>query len=87
MGPRCGKCGGYTSFVFGKRECHCWLISKSSFTKPPIGIMPRKLWDDQRLSDLRSALDRRLAAGFPAPPEWIEEYNELVNRSQDRVSK
>ena len=46
--------------------------------KPPLGIIPKKIWKEQRLGDLRDAIDRYLEANQRVPVEWIEEYNELL---------
>ncbi|WP_424766308.1 hypothetical protein [Paenibacillus sp. sgz302251] len=48
--------------------------------KPPIGIIPRYLWDKQRAVGLKEAIERYINEGFPVPPEWIEEYNELISK-------
>lgn len=45
---------------------------------PPLGIIPKKIWKEQRLGDLRDAIDRYLEANQRVPVEWIEEYNELL---------
>ena len=55
--------------------------------KPPIGIIPRKLFKEDlddliatikrdRLEELVNAIGRRLEDEAPIPIEWIEEYNE-----------
>jgi hypothetical protein len=45
---------------------------------PPLGIIPKKIWKEQRLGGLRDAIDRYLEANQRVPVEWIEEYNELL---------
>ena len=45
--------------------------------KPPIGVMPRDMWDRERQKDLADAMARYLEAGMKIPAEWIEEYNEI----------
>lgn len=54
------------------------------YEKPPIGIMPKWLWEEQRLHDLHSAIQRYLDVGMTVNPEWIEEYNELSKRIRER---
>jgi hypothetical protein len=44
----------------------------------PLGVIPKKIWKEQRLGDLRDAIDRYLEANQRIPIEWIEEYNELL---------
>jgi len=46
--------------------------------KPPLGIIPKKIWKEQRLGDLRDAVERYLEANQRVPIEWIKEYNELL---------
>ena len=46
--------------------------------KPPLGIVPKFIWKEQRLMKLREAIDRYLDANKRVPIECIEEYNELL---------
>ena len=86
MSWRCSNCGKELSYALqnGKLvwwECGCgnsW--QQGSQSKPPIGLMPRKFWDEKRLNEVSSAIARYINACRPVPPEWIEEYNELVER-------
>lgn len=55
-------------------------FSLKQATKPPLGVMPRKMWDKQRQKDLADAMARYLEAGMKIPAEWIEEYNEISDR-------
>lgn len=48
--------------------------------KPPIGIMPKSTWESIRFSELKKAMDRYIEADLVVPIEWINEYNEFVNR-------
>ena len=48
--------------------------------KPPIGIMPKKMWDEIRMQGLADAINRYNEAKAPVPYEWAEEYMLLVNR-------
>lgn len=45
--------------------------------KPPIGIMPRYVWDKKRRDELSEAMQRYIEASKSIPQEWIDEYNEL----------
>lgn len=49
----------------------------TSIVKPPIGIMPKYIWEAHRLQDLEEAIKRYLSSTYPLPPEWITERNEL----------
>jgi hypothetical protein len=46
--------------------------------KPPIGIMPKHIWQENRFMEVCSAITRYYNASLPIPIEWVEEYNELV---------
>ena len=53
--------------------------------KPPLGIMPRYLWERKRCREIAEAIDRYTYAEKPIPNEWVEEYNELVEKGTDRI--
>lgn len=46
--------------------------------KPPLGLMPKYLWDEQRLYDVCMAITKYYQACLEIPIEWIEEYNLLI---------
>lgn len=50
---------------------------ESQLEKPPLGVMPRHIWDRKRQTELAEAMQRYLEAGKHIPKEWIDEYNEL----------
>ncbi len=54
---------------------------ESQQEKPPLGVMPRKLWQEQvsieRKNCLSGAITRYLQRGMEVPEEWVDEYNEL----------
>lgn len=56
-----------------------FLDSEPKCEKPPLGVMPKYIWDKKRLSDLTSAMQRYLDAEKLIPKEWIDEYNELIS--------
>lgn len=45
--------------------------------KPPLGVMPRDIWNHKRWTELSNAMQRYLEAGKPVPKEWMDEYIEL----------
>jgi hypothetical protein len=47
--------------------------------KPPLGIMPKSIWDSKRIDELTSAIDRYMEAGEMIPNKWIEEYNQIID--------
>ncbi len=48
--------------------------------KPPLGVKPRAIHEQGRLSGLFEAVLRYMTAGTPIPQEWIDEINELLAR-------
>ena len=55
--------------------------------KPPLGLRPRFIVLEQRLQEIRAAIERHLKYNyensyemFPIPYEWVEEYDEIVNK-------
>lgn len=46
--------------------------------KPPLGVMPRFLWDERRMVDLTEAIERFTEAGAPVPVEWYYELIEVT---------
>ncbi|NRS50991.1 hypothetical protein [Brevibacillus sp. HB2.2] len=48
--------------------------------KPPLGIMPRYIWDQHRLQELTAAIERYRAANHEIHPDSIDEFNELFER-------
>jgi len=52
--------------------------------KPPIGIMPKYIWDTQRISNLQQVIERYTESRYVVPLELIEEYNELVGLYKER---
>lgn len=46
--------------------------------KPPLGLMPRAIFERQRCRDIIAAMNRYLEEGKPVPPDWLEELNEIL---------
>ena len=48
--------------------------------KPPIGITPRWLLDEERAIEIEQAITRYNEVDYPIPVEWIQELNEVYKR-------
>ena len=48
--------------------------------KPPIGITPRWLLDEERATEIEEAIVRYNKADYSIPIEWIQELNEVYER-------
>jgi hypothetical protein len=46
--------------------------------KPPIGIVPRKLWLRNRTQEIVGAIRRYSKQGLPCPEEWAKELEYIV---------
>lgn len=59
-----------------------------SVTKPPLGVIPRVLWefmcDNYRKDSLLEAMRRYALVDEPIPDEWLEEYKEIIKRQEIR---
>lgn len=51
-----------------------------SGNKPPIGVIPRDKRDELRRRELRDAIARYMQAGEYVDINWVEEYNELMEK-------
>jgi len=52
----------------------------STCKKPPIGIMPRYIWEEKRASEVAAAIIRCAEAAHPILIEWVEEHNERCSK-------
>ena len=55
------------------------MLNKNKSTKPPLGLKPRFIHDEQRLGEVKTAIIRYYESSKKLPLEWIEEYNELID--------
>jgi hypothetical protein len=52
--------------------------------KPPLGLMPQKIWIELRVIDITKAIARYIAAGKMKDinPEWINELAEHIDKAR-----
>lgn len=75
---KCDRCG--TCYASNEKPAHVdenILVAKP---KPPLGVIPRYIWDWKRQEELAEAMERYLEVGMKIPTEWLEEYNEISDR-------
>lgn len=48
--------------------------------KPPIGLMPKSIHLEKRFYEVCGAITRYYSVGGKIPIEWVEEYNELLEK-------
>lgn len=46
--------------------------------KPTLGVIPEKIWKENRLKDLNEAIIKRTNSFGEIPQEWITERNKLA---------
>jgi hypothetical protein len=46
--------------------------------RPPLGLIPLKIHNEKRHTDVRNTIIRYVEANLPLKQEWIEEYNEYL---------
>lgn len=52
--------------------------------KPPLGIVPRFIRDEERISEIYSAMGRYIKAKKQIPTEWTKE---IIDLSKENFSK
>lgn len=65
-------------------------LSKSDFiSRPPLGLIPKNFFykrvESERFNEVCGAISRFYNAGKPIKLEWINEYNELVERINNQL--
>ena len=53
-------------------------------SKPPLGLVPRRLHDSRRVGEILEALSRYNEAGKPVPQEWLDELNEKIKKEESK---
>ena len=48
-------------------------------TKPPLGLKPRKIHDQDRMNEIISAIERYSEESMLIPKEWTDELRDLAN--------
>jgi hypothetical protein len=49
-----------------------------SVEKPPLGVVPRKLWLEGRLKELKRTILSYTHSGYSVKIEWVEERNQIL---------
>lgn len=48
--------------------------------KPEIGLMPERIWQEQRIKSINEAIQRYSQENQIIPAEWVKERNELLKK-------
>lgn len=62
-------------------ECERKAEEQENSKKPPLGLVPRKIWDEKRAEEIKAAIDRYTKAGIDIPNAWVDEYFEIEERN------
>lgn len=73
----CDECCYVKDRGTGRSMCYEKCLP-SPTPKPPLGLTPRYIHKFKRIQDIREAVIRYSTENMVIPPEWIEEYNELI---------
>lgn len=57
---------------------YCYHRS-SQKEKPPLGLTPKRTWEEMRKEEIKAAINRYMEANKAIPLEWIEELNSYLN--------
>lgn len=55
--------------------------------KPPLGLMPKKLFLEQRFENIKEAIERYVKADKEIPNDWLDEYEEILNYLKKNENK
>ena len=62
-------------------------MEAKSIIKPPLGLIPKKIYDEQvkvkRFNEVCRAISDYYQARLKINIEWVEEYNELVAAKEE----
>lgn len=71
----------YTNGIYGRIFCP----GQYEIKRPPLGLIPRFIWEGknytQRIQSIKEAIERYTEENLSIPQEWVEEYNELIEKS------
>lgn len=98
---KCGRCNYYSHINIDKKyiECDYYRNKHMKFLykdispldiplpKPPLGLTPRFIIEEKRIFEIVEAISRYINVEKEIPIEWIEEYNELVNKQSNGKCK
>jgi len=60
-------------------DCLTPMAPRAKADKPPLGLMPARLFYEERAKRLSEAINRYLQSGNAiVPGEWVEEYNSII---------
>jgi hypothetical protein len=70
------------TFVRSVRMRDVEPVTDSKSKKPPIGLRPKFLANEDRMKEIQEAITRYMDANMPIPTDWIEEHNCLARKGR-----
>jgi hypothetical protein len=58
-----------------------------TYNKPPLGVTPKFIWEEQREAELRQGIERYIKSNYLVDPEWTREHNKLSAKIAKRNLK
>lgn len=60
-------------------------LNEGIFKKPPLGITPRFILDEERRNEIIDAMNRYVDRNKRIPQEWLDQLNEISERLEERI--
>lgn len=57
---------------------------ETEINRPPLGLIPKWIRQEERLKEVKEAMLRYLDANLEIPTEWGEEYEELIEALRNK---
>jgi len=64
--------------------CEQSIGEERDYKKPPLGVMPKWLWQERRCEELRKCINRHFEANWLINIELVDEYNSHVKELEHR---
>ena len=61
------------------------LLENIKNPKPPLGLIPKYHYEYHRVQDIKGAIGRYLEVEMAIPTEWLEEYNEIIEKRKSNA--
>ena len=62
-------------------------MEKLKSIKPPLGLIPKWVRENERFNEVRFAIIRYYDAEIEIPIKWVTEYNELIKKKKTEKPK
>lgn len=70
---------------FARKNSNHLRNKETNHTKPPIGLMPMFIHNEQRLTEINDAISRYALSNLPIPKEWLNERETLISWTKSNL--